>query len=127
EDATVQRWGVFGGFTWDRFVSCNMKLDLGASYDHTNELGGDAYGGDHDDLALWGRLGWSIMRHESFVYGEYRYEHRNAEGDSSELTDAHEIRVGVEGIMPQARTRRLVGDIYLGYRIEDYDPSTSAG
>jgi hypothetical protein len=127
ENQMIERWGVFAGLTWDRFLSCNMKLDLGASFDHTDEVGGDEHGGDHDDLALWGRLGWGIMRYESFVYGEYRYENRNAEGDSSDLTDAHELRVGIDGIMPQARTRRLVGNAYVGYRIEQYDAADTAG
>ena len=127
DDTLVQRWGVFGGFTWDRFLNCDMKLDLGASYDHTDEIGGDEHGGDHDDLALWGRLGWAIMRHESFLYGEYRYETRDAEGDSSDLTDAHEFRIGVDGIMPQARTRRLVGNAYVGYRLEQYDAANTPG
>ena len=67
------------------------------------------------------------MRYESFVYGEYRYEKRNAEGDSSDLTDAHEIRIGIDGIMPQARTRRLVGNAYVGYRVEQYDAADTAG
>jgi hypothetical protein len=127
DDALVQRWGAFGGFTWDYFLNCDLKLDLGVSYDHTDEVGGDEHGGDHDDLAIWGRLGWAIMRHESFLYGEYRYETRTAEGDSSDLTDAHELRIGVDGIMPQARTRRLVGNAYVGYRIEQYEAADTAG
>jgi hypothetical protein len=104
-----------------------MKLDLGASFDHTNEIGGDEHGGDHDDLAVWGRLGWAIMRHESFLYGEYRYETRDAQGDASDLTDAHEFRIGIDGIMPQARTRRLVGNAYVGYRFEQYSAANTPG
>jgi len=66
------------------------------------------------------------MRHESFAYAEYLYEHRDAEGASSDLDYAHEIRVGVNGIMPHGRTRRLVGNAWVGYRTEQYNASDAA-
>ena len=51
---------------------------------------------------------------------------RDAEGASSDLDSAHEIRLGVNGILPHGRVRRLVGDAWVGYRTEQYDASDEA-
>lgn len=126
-DNHVERTSVYADARWDRFVSDDMRLEAGGSYSWIEDLSNDEHnGGDYTDLNLYARLGYAIMRHESFAYAEYLYENRDAEGASSDLDYAHEIRVGVNGILPHGRTRRLVGNAWVGYRTEKYDPSDDA-
>ncbi len=126
-DNHVERTSVYANARWDRFVSDDMRLEFGGSYAWINDLSDDEHnGGDYTDLNLYGRLGWAIMRHESFAYAEYRYENRDATGASSDLDYAHEIRVGVNGVLPHGRVRRLVGNAWVGYRTEKYNASDDA-
>ena len=125
-DSIIERANLFGDVLWDRFFSDDLQIDVGASYTNVNEVKTDAHGGDYDDLQLFARLGYAIMRHESFLYGEFRYETRDANGDTSSLDSAEEVRVGINNVLPQARTRRLVGNAWVGYRWENYSASNSA-
>lgn len=127
DHALVQRFGAYGSLAWDRFLTDCTRLEIGGTWERFDEVGSAEHGGDHEDTALFARLGWSIMRHESFAYGEYRYETRTAEGDSSALSSAHEVRVGVENVLPQDRTRRVVGNVWAGYRWEAYDAASTSG
>jgi len=126
-DNHIERFSVYANGRWDRFLSDDLRLEFGGSYGWINDLSSDdRNGGDYTDLNLYARLGYAIMRHESFAYAEYLYENRNAEGASSDLEYAHEIRVGVNGILPHGRTRRLVGNAWVGYRSELYNASDAA-
>ena len=128
DDNRIERLSVYANGRWDRFVSDDMRLEAGGSYAWIDDLSSsDRNGGDYTDLNLYGRLGYAIMRHESFAYGEYRYENRDAEGASSDLDYAHEFRLGVNGILPHGRVRRLVGNAWVGYRTEQYNASDTAG
>ena len=105
-----------------------MRLEAGGNYAWIDDLSPTGRnGGDYRDLNLYGRLNYAIMRHESFAYAEYHYANREAEGISSNLDHAHEVRVGVNGILPHGRVRRLVGDAWVGYRTEQYNASSLAG
>lgn len=127
-DDRVERMSVYANGTWDRFISDHMKLEAGGSYSWIDDLSDDASnGGDYTELDLYGRLSHAIMRHESFAYAEYRYATRDADGPASDLEYAHEVRLGVSGILPHGRVRRLVGDAWVGYRTEKYDASDDAG
>lgn len=127
EENLFQRETVFANFMWDRFIASCLRLSAGASYSWVDEIDSDVNGGDYTEWDAFGRLDWAIMRHEGFAYGEYRYQERDAEGVSSDLDHAHEVRVGVDGILPHARTRRLVGNAYVGYRWDTYTPSDERG
>ena len=127
DDAIIERLNVFGDVLWDRFFSDDLQVDVGASWTRVDEIGGNAHGGDYDDFQAFARLGVAVMRHESFLYGEYRYETRDATGDTSSLDWAHELRVGINNVLPQARTRRLVGNAWVGYRWEKYNPASTTG
>lgn len=129
EENMFDRESVFLNGRWDRFLSNDLRLEAGASYSWIDELDSDVNGGDYQELDAFARLGWAIMRHESFAYVEGRYEERNTENssDASDLDHAYEVRVGVNGIQPHARTRRVVGNIYAGWRTETYTPSDNPG
>lgn len=120
DDDLIERWTAYANGRWDRFLSDDLRLEGGALYSETDEVDSGGSGGDHEDLSLYGRLSWAIMRHEGFGYAEYRYETRNGHGFASDLDAAHEVRVGVNNILPHGRTRRLVGDMYVGWRQETY-------
>lgn len=126
EENVFERRSVFVNGRWDRFVSNELRLEGGLAYSWLDEIEGDVNGGDYEALEAFARLGWAIMRHESFAYVEGRYESRDADeaSDSSDLDHAYEVRVGVNGIQPHARTRRLVGNAYVGWRMEEYQPSS---
>ncbi len=129
DENMFDRESVFVNGRWDRFIANDLRLEGGASYSWIDELDSDVNGGDYEELNAFARLGWAIMRHESFAYVEGRYEERNASDDSdaSDLDHAYEVRVGVNGIQPHARTRRVVGNIYAGWRTEEYTPSDQPG
>jgi|GEM_PF-3376596 len=129
EENVFERRSVFVNGLWDRFLSNDLQLSAGASYSWMDEIDSDVNGGDYESLEAFARLGWAIMRHESFAYVEGRYEERDADeaSDSSDLDHAYEVRVGVNGIQPHARTRRVVGNVYAGWRMEEYTPSTNPG
>ncbi|MFO0933818.1 MAG: hypothetical protein U1E39_14100 [Planctomycetota bacterium] len=129
EENMFDRESVFVNGRWDRFLSNDLRLEAGASYSWIDEIDSDVNGGDYEELDAFARLGWAIMRHESFAYLEGRYEERNASqsSDASDLDHAYEVRVGVNGIQPHARTRRVVGNIYAGWRTETYTPSDNPG
>ncbi len=127
DDNHIERFAVYGNGRWDRFISDDMRLEFGGTYAWINDLSSsDRNGGDYQDLNLYTRLNYAIMRHESFAYAEYHYLNRDAEGGSSDLDYAHEIRLGVNGILPHGRVRRLVGDAWFGYRTDQYNPSDLA-
>jgi hypothetical protein len=129
EENMFDRESVFVNGRWDRFLSNDLRLEAGGSYSWIDEIDSDVNGGDYEELDAFARLGWAIMRHESFAYVEGRYEERNAseDSDASDLDHAYEVRVGVNGIQPHARTRRVVGNIYAGWRTETYTPSDNPG
>lgn len=129
EENLFERRSVYVNGRWDRFLSNDLRLEGGASYSWLDEVDADVNGGDYESLEAFARLGWAIMRHESFAYVEGRYEQRDADeaSDSSDLDHAYEVRVGVNGIQPHARTRRVVGNIYAGWRTEEYTASSSNG
>jgi len=124
----IERTSVYADGRWDRFLTDDLKLEAGGAYAWIDDLSANARnGGDHTDLTLYGRLACAIMRHESFAYAEYRHEQRDAQGTSSDLDAAHEVRLGVNGILPHGRVRRLVGDAWVGYRTERYVASSAVG
>lgn len=127
DENLFQRETVFGSVLWDRFLASSLRLGVGGSYTWVDEVDSTVNGGDYTEWEAHARLDMAIMRHEGFAYGEYRYEKRDADGVSSDLDHANEIRVGVDGILPHARTRRLVGNAYVGYRWETYTASTEPG
>lgn len=124
----IERVSVYADGRWDRFVSDEMRLEAGGTYAWVDDLSTTGRNGDdYRELNLYGRLSYAIMRHESFAYAEYRYANRDADGVSSDLDYAHEVRLGVNGILPHGRVRRLVGNAFVGYRTEQYNASDLAG
>jgi hypothetical protein len=114
-------WTFFGNVRWDRpFCLCDLRLEAGARYTVVEETTG-VEGADYEELSAYGRLSYALVRHESFLYGQYAYEERDAEEPSADLEAAHEVTVGVNGVIPWfTRTRRLVGDAHVGVRFEEY-------
>jgi hypothetical protein len=127
-DNRIERVSVYADGRWDRFLTDDMRLEAGGTYAWVDDLSSTGRnGGDYRELNLYGRLNYAIMRHESFAYAEYRYANRDADGVSSDLDAAHEVRLGVNGILPHGRVRRLVGNAYVGYRSEEYNASNLGG
>ena len=127
EEPLFQREKAFADVRWDRFLSPDWRLDVGGAYTWVDEVNGTAYGGDYEQLDLTARASVAIMRHEGFAFAEYGYTNRDAQGDSSDLDYSHSLRVGVSGIQPFGRTRRIVGDVWVGYQWEKYSPSQELG
>ena len=124
-DTRLEAWTGYANVRLDAVPSRDFRLEVGGRYSETEDL--DLSAGDHDDLMLYARAGFAVMRHESFGYVEYRYETREAHDPSPDLTSAHEVRVGVNGIVPHARVRRLVGNVWAGYRWESYEAGSAVG
>ena len=127
EQPLFQREKAFVDLRWDRFPSCDWRFDVGGAYSWVDEVDGTAYGGDYEQLDLYGRVSVAVMRHEGFAYLQYGYAKRNAEGNSSDLDYSNSLRLGVDGIQPFGRTRRIVGDMWIGWQSEKYTPSTDPG
>ncbi len=123
----VERLSAYANGRWDRFLSDDLRLEAGATWAQVDERARLGNSGDHEDLSLRARLSLAIMRHESFAYAEYRYETRDAHGFASDLDAAHEVRVGVDDILPHGRVRRLVGDAWVGWRWERYTVPAADG
>jgi hypothetical protein len=121
EDDLVTRLTVYGNGRWDRFLTPDLRLEFGGSW--SQNRGEDASDDilDYDEWMGYGRLGLAVIRHESFLYGEYRYVQRDVSGVGTDLDEHHEVRVGVDNIMPIPSTRRVVGNVYLGYAWEEYE------
>ena len=127
EEPLFQRERVFADLRWDRILGPDWRLDVGGAYQWVDEVEGTDYGGDYQQIDLYGRLSVAVMRHEGFAYLQYDYTKRNAEGDSSDLDSSQGLRLGVSGIQPFGRTRRIEGDIWVGYQWQLYSPSTELG
>jgi hypothetical protein len=117
----IEAWRFFGGARWDDFLLCGLRLDVGGRFAMVEETSGIA-GYDYEEAAVFGRLSYAICRNDTFAYAQYGYEWRDANEPFADLDEAHEVRVGVNGVLPfLSRTRRFVGDAYVGYRMEEYE------
>jgi hypothetical protein len=120
EDDLVDRLTVYGNGRWDRFLSPDLRLEAGGTWSQNRGRGAAEDRLDYDEWMGYARLGLAVVRHESFLYGEYRYLQRDVLGIGTDLDAHHEVRVGADHIMPIPSTRRVVGNVFVGWAWEEY-------
>jgi hypothetical protein len=121
ENDLVERFTAFGDARWDGFLCSPLRLEAGGSWSQNRGIDEAEDRLDYDEWMAYARLGVAVRRHESFVYGEYRWMQRDVLGVGTDMDQHHEVRLGVDNIMPLPDNRRWVGNVFVGYAWEEYE------